>query len=177
MHDTPAPAGPPSAKPAIALIAAVARNGVIGSSGRLPWRLPEDLKRFRALTSGHSIIMGRKTWDSIGRPLPDRQNIIVSRRDNLAAPGCEVAPALAGAIELATMPPPLFVIGGEAIYREAMPLAELLFLTEIHRDFDGDARFPGFDRSQWRETARERRQLDGDTGFAYDFASYSRLRP
>jgi dihydrofolate reductase len=161
----------------IALIAAVARNGVIGLSGRLPWRLPDDLKHFRALTSGHAIVMGRKTWESIGRPLPDRQNIVVTRRRNFAAPGGLVVHALPEAIELATMPSPLFIIGGEAIYREALPLADLLFLTEIHREFDGDARFPDFDRTQWRETARESRRLDGDAGFAYDFASYSRLRP
>ena len=131
MHDTPAPAAPPSAVPRIALIAAVARNGVIGLHGRLPWRLPDDLKRFRTLTNGHAIVMGRKTWDSIGKPLPERQ----------------------------------------------LPLADLLFLTEINREFDGDARFPDFDHAQWRATARESRRLDGDAGFAYDFASYSRLRP
>lgn len=159
----------------IALVAAVARNGVIGVSGRLPWHLPEDLKHFRALTTGHAIIMGRKTWDSIARPLAQRQNIVVSRRADFTAPGCTVAPALPEAIGLATMPPPVFVIGGEAVYRDAMPLADLLFLTEIHRDFAGDARFPDFDRSEWRETSREPRRLDGDAGFAYDFASYSRL--
>jgi dihydrofolate reductase len=160
----------------IALIAAVARNGVIGLRGRLPWRLPDDLKRFRALTSDHAIVMGRKTWDSIGRPFPERQNIVVTRRPDFAAPGGVVAHSLPEAIGLATMPSPLFIIGGEAIYRDALPLADLLFLTEIHRDFDGDARFPEFDRAQWRETARESRRLDGDAGFAYDFASYSRLR-
>ena len=160
----------------IALVAAVARNGVIGVSGRLPWYLPEDLKHFRALTTGHAIIMGRKTWDSIARPLAQRQNIVVSRRGDFAAPGCTVAPALPEAIGLATMPPPVFVIGGEAVYRDAMPLAGLLFLTEIHRDFAGDARFPDFDRDEWRETSREPRRLDGDAGFAYDFASYSRVR-
>ena len=161
----------------IALIAAVARNGVIGLRGGLPWRLPEDLKRFRALTIGHSIVMGRKTWDSIGRPLPERQNIVVSRRREFAPAGGVAAHSLPEAIGLATMPSPLFVIGGEAVYRDALPLADLLFLTEIHRDFDGDARFPDFDRAQWRETARDSRRLDGDAGFAYDFASYSRLRP
>ena len=175
MHDTPAPAAPQSAIRTIALVAAVARNGVIGVSGRLPWHLPEDLKHFRALTCGHAIIMGRKTWESIGRPLPERQNIVVSRA-NLTAPGCVVAPALPEAIGLATMPPPVFVIGGEAVYRDAMPLADLLFLTEIHRDFAGDARFPDYDRTQWRETSREPRRLDGNGGFAYDFTSYSRLR-
>ena len=177
MHDTPAPAAPPSALHPLALIAAVARNGVIGLHGRLPWRLPDDLKRFRALTTGHAIVMGRKTWDSIGRPLPERQNIVVTRRRDFAAPGAIVAHSLPEAIGLATLPSPVFVIGGEAIYRDALPLADLLFLTEIDRDFDGDARFPDFDPAQWRETARESRRLDGDAGFAYDFASYSRLRP
>ncbi len=176
MHDTPAPAAPPSATGAIALVAAVARNGVIGVSGRLPWHLPDDLKHFRALTTGHAIIMGRKTWDSIGRPLPERQNIVVSRRGDFTAPGCVVAPALPEAIGLAALPPPVFVIGGETVYRDALPLADLLFLTEIHRDFAGDARFPDFDRSEWRETSRDPRRLDGDAGFAYDFASYSRVR-
>ena len=95
MHDTPAPAAPPSAARGLALIAAVARNGVIGLSGRLPWRLPDDLRHFRALTSGHAIVMGRKTWDSIGKPLPERQNIVVSRRRDFAAAGCVVAHTLA----------------------------------------------------------------------------------
>jgi dihydrofolate reductase len=161
----------------IALIAAVARNGVIGLHGRLPWRLPDDLKRFRALTTGHAIVMGRKTWESIGRPLPERQNIVVTHRRGFAAPGGVVAHSLPEAIGLVTLPSPVFVIGGEAIYRDALPLADLLFLTEIDREFDGDARFPDFDHAQWRATARESRRLDGDAGFAYDFASYSRQRP
>lgn len=176
MHDTPAPAAPPSAAPRLALIAAVAQNGVIGIGGRLPWRLPDDMKRFRALTTGHSIVMGRKTWESIGRPLPDRQNIIVSRRRELTAPGCVLAHSLPDAVRLAVLPEPVFVIGGETLYRDSLPHAELLHLTEIRRDFAGDARFPEFDRSQWRETSRETRRLDGNGGFAYDFASYSRVQ-
>ncbi|MFI4953364.1 MAG: dihydrofolate reductase [Burkholderiales bacterium] len=176
MHDTPGPGAPPSAARRLALVAAVASNGVIGSNGRLPWRLPDDLKRFRALTTGHAIVMGRKTWESIGRPLPDRQNIVVSRHRQFTAPGCAVANSLAEAIGLAAMPEPVFVIGGEALYRDALPLADLLHLTEIQRDFAGDAKFPAYDRTQWRETFRETRRLDGNAGFAYDFASYSRLR-
>jgi dihydrofolate reductase len=176
VHDTPAPAATPSAGHRLALIAAVARNGVIGLRGRLPWRLPDDLKHFRALTTGHAIAMGRKTWESIGRPLPERQNIVVSRRPDYAAPGCIVAHTLREAIDLAAMPAPVFIIGGEALYRDALPLADLLFLTEIHRDFDGDANFPAYDPAQWRETSREARQVDGDAGFTYDFASYTRVR-
>lgn len=176
MHDTPAPAAPPSAARRLALIAAVADNGVIGIAGRLPWRLPDDLERFRALTTGHTIVMGRKTWESIGRPLPGRQNIIVSRRQQFAVAGCVRAHSLPDAIGLAAMIDPVFVIGGEALYRDSLPHAEVLHLTEIHRDFAGDARFPELDRSQWRETFREKRRLVGNGGFAYDFASYSRVR-
>lgn len=176
MHDTPAPAATPSAGHRLALIAAVARNGVIGLRGRLPWRLPDDLKHFRALTTGHAIVMGRKTWESIGKPLPERQNIVVSRHADYAAPGCIVAHTLREAIDLAAMPAPVFIIGGEALYRDALPLADLLFLTEIHSDFDGDARFPTYDPAQWRETSREERRVDGDAGFPYDFASYTRVR-
>jgi len=119
--------------------------------------------------------MGRKTWDSIGRALPERQNIVVSRQGDFAAPGCVVAHGLPEAIDLVALPSPVFVIGGEALYRDALPLADLMFLTEIDRDFPGDARFPDFDRAQWRETSREPRRLDGEAGFAYDFASYSRV--
>ncbi len=177
MHDTPASAAPPSVARGLALIAAIAHNGVIGLRGRLPWRLSDDLKHFRALTSGHAIVMGRKTWESIGGPLPERQNIVVSRRHDFTAPGGVVAHTLPEAIGLAAMPAPVFIIGGEAVYRDALPLADLLFLTEIHRDFAGDAKFPDFDRAQWRETSREPRRLDGENGFNYDFASYSRVRP
>ena len=160
----------------LALVAAVADNGVIGVGGRLPGHLPDDLKRFRTLTTGHTIVMGRRTWESIGKPLPDRQNIVVSRRREFAAPGCVHAHSLAAAIDLAAMPDPVFVIGGEALYRDALPIAEELYLTEIHRDFAGDAKFPDYDRGRWRETSREERRLDGSGGFAYDFVSYSRLR-
>lgn len=159
----------------VALIAALAKNGVIGVDNRLPWRLPEDLQRFRALTAGHSIIMGRKTWESIGRPLPGRQNIVVSRQRDLRAPGAEVAPTLAAALAIAALPDPVFVIGGEALYREALPSATRLYLTEIQRDFAGDASFPDFARDSWRETAREARRSEGADGFDYAFAEYERV--
>jgi dihydrofolate reductase len=167
---------PQSLRPrCIALIAAMARNGVIGVDNRLPWRLPEDLRRFRALTTGHTIIMGRKTWESIGRPLPGRQNIVVSRQPAFDAPGAEVASSLDAALALATRPDPVFVIGGEALYRAAQPLAARLYVTEIERDFTGDARFPEFSRRSWRETAREARHSDGSDGFGFAFAEYERV--
>lgn len=162
-------------KPCLSLIAAVAANGVIGSDNALPWRLPEDLKRFKALTLGHPVIMGRKTYASIGRPLPGRRNIVVSRNAAFAAAGCETAASLEAAIAAcAGTADEIFVIGGAQIYAEALPLAERLYLTEIRAEFPGDARFPAFDRDAWRETARERHP--GENGIGFDFAVYERAR-
>jgi dihydrofolate reductase len=158
----------------VALIAAVARNGIIGAGNRLPWHLPEDLTRFRTLTSGHTVIMGRKTWESIGKPLRNRQNIVVSRQLGLRLDGAAVAHSLDEALAMAARPDPVFVIGGEALYRSALPLAALLYLTEIERDFHGDARFPPFERAEWREIAREAREPASSEGFAYHFATYER---
>ena len=178
VHDTPAPAASPSSATSgrrVALIAAVARNGVIGAGNRLPWHLPEDLRHFRTLTSGHTVIMGRKTWESIGKPLPNRQNIVVSRQAGLLLDGASVAHSLEEALSLAVREDPVFVIGGEALYRSALPLADLLYLTEIERDFHGDARFPAFERAAWREVAREVGEPASDPGFAYHFATYERV--
>ena len=178
MHDTPAPAASPSSAASgrrVALIAAVARNSVIGARNSLPWHLPEDLQHFRTLTSGHTVIMGRKTWESIGKPLPNRQNIVVSRQAGLLIDGASVAHSLEEALSLAVREDPVFVIGGEALYRSALPLAALLYLTEIERDFHGDARFPYFERAAWREVAREVREPASDAGFAYHFATYERV--
>ena len=135
------------------------------------------MKRFRALTVGHSVIMGRRTWESIGKPLPGRQNIVVTRTPGKSAPGIKFACSLEDALERANLPEPVFVIGGEALYREALPRADLLYLTEIQRDFEGDARFPDFDHALWRETSRTSNDaLDAPDRFAYHFASYERLR-
>lgn len=162
-------------RPLVALIAAVARNGVIGADNRLPWRLPDDMRRFRELTTGHAVIMGRKTWESIGRPLPDRQNIVVTRQRNFRAPGANVVASLAAALAAAFMPEPVFVIGGEALYREALPLASRLYLTEIHQDFPGDAHFPDYARSAWRETLRDLRPAGSSSAFDFAFTAYERL--
>jgi dihydrofolate reductase len=157
--------------PALAIVAAVASNGVIGRAGALPWRLPADLRHFRALTSGHAVIMGRRTWASIGRELPERQNIVVTRQPDFRAPGVEVAPSLAAALALVRLPAPAFCIGGGELYREALPLATTLHLTEIGRPFDGDAKFPDYDRRAWREVAREAHPGDG---LDYAFVTYAR---
>jgi dihydrofolate reductase len=177
VHDTPAPAASPSSatrQRRVALIAAVAKNSVIGAGNHLPWHLPEDLRHFRTLTTGHAVIMGRKTWQSIGTALPHRQNIVVSHQAGLRLDGALVAHSLEEALSLVVLPGPVFVIGGEAIYRSALPYAEVLHLTEIDRDFQGDARFPAFERRQWQEVSREAQEPVGTEGFAYHFVTYER---
>jgi dihydrofolate reductase len=157
-----------------ALIAAVARNGVIGANNALPWRLPADLRRFRALTTGHTVVMGRRTWESLGRALPGRENIVVTRSPGYAAEGAVIAPSLAAARAAATLPLPIFCIGGGELYRAALSVADTLYLTEIDRNFDGDATFPPFDRAAWRETGREIHAADAPDEFGYAFVTYRR---
>ena len=158
----------------VALIAAVAANGVIGRDGRLPWRLPEDLRRFRALTTGHAVIMGRRTWESLPRPLPGRQNIVVTRQAAYAADGASVASSLADALAQVACPPPAFVIGGGELYRAALPLAHTAYITEIGEAFDGDATFPPLGPG-WIETAREAHRAEGPPALAYAFVTYARI--
>jgi dihydrofolate reductase len=164
---------PGAAHPPLALIAAVARNGVIGAGNALPWRLPEDLRRFKALTLGHSVIMGRRTFDSLGRALPGRQNIVVTRQAGFAAPGIDVAHSLEAALALVRDRPPAWCIGGGELFRAALPLAARLEITWIEADIAGDAFFPPVDWSQWREAAREDHPA-GAAGLAYAFVTYVR---
>ena len=161
--------------PPLAIVAAVARNGVIGAQGGLPWRLPDDLKRFRALTRGHAVIMGRRTWESLPGPLADRQNIVVTSHASYVAPGARIVPGLDEALAAVELPAPAFCIGGAVLYRDALPLATTLYLTEIARDYDGDTRFPAFARDEWREVAREP-HVAAD-GLAYAFVTYERASP
>ncbi len=154
----------------ITLVVAAADNGAIGRDGAIPWRLPEDMKRFKALTLGHTVVMGRKTWDSLpakNRPLPGRRNIVVTRDPRWGDAGAD-AMALEQALAIAE---DVFVIGGAEIYRAALPLAHRIELTEVHADFEGDAVFT-FDRAQWRETARED-HVSAD-GLAYSFVTLER---
>jgi dihydrofolate reductase len=172
------PGDPPGeAAPQLEIIAAVAENGVIGAGNRMPWHLPADLRRFRMLTTGHAVIMGRKTWESIGRALPQRQNIVVSRAPAFRAEGAQAADSLDEALALVTLPAPAFCIGGGELYREALPRATTLHLTEIGASFEGDATFPAFDRTLWRETARNAHPPDGAGGVPYAFVTYTRARP
>ena len=140
----------------LAIVAAVSDNGVIGRDGRLPWHIPEDLAYFKQSTMGHAVLMGRRTYESVGRPLPGRRNIVISRRPGLVIPGCDVASSVADAIALARAggDDEPRVVGGAGIYEEALPLATRLILTEVHRVVEGDTRFPPFDRDEWREVDR-----------------------
>jgi dihydrofolate reductase len=156
--------------PKVYLVAAVAANGVIGQNGALPWQLPEDLKHFKRLTMGHPVIMGRRTWESLGKPLPGRDNIVVTGRAGYEAPGAGVANSLHGALALCAGEPVAFVIGGSRLFAEALAIASGLVLTEIQRDFPGDTWFPEYDRSKWRETQREAHTAAD--GMRFDFVRY-----
>ena len=158
--------------PRIYLVAAVASNGIIGADGKLPWHLPEDLKHFKSLTLGHPIIMGRKTWQSLGKALPGRENIVVTRRAGYDAPGAAVANSLEAALALCAGEPVAFVIGGHRLFVESLPIASGLVLTEIHRDYQGDTSFPELNRSQWRETQRQAHAAKD--GMRFDFVLYER---
>ena len=159
----------------ISLVAAVARNGVIGRDGSIPWRIPEDMKRFRELTIGHAVVMGRKTWDSLPdrfRPLPGRRNIVVTRNPGWSGEGAERAASLPDALRLLDDASEVFVIGGGEIYREALPVADRLVLTEVDLEVEGDTRFPDWDRSAYDETTREPQVSENGTPFS--FVTYAR---
>ena len=150
----------------LAIVVAIGRRGVIGAHGGLPWKISEDLKHFKAVTTNHAIIMGRKTYDSIGRPLPGRRNIVVSRQLRMQIAGCEVEPTFEDGLRLAyENDEEPRVIGGATIYALALPLATKIFLTEVDRDVEGDVFFPTFDRSTWAETSRTKATEHPDVSF------------
>ena len=162
--------------PAMELVAAVAANGVIGRGGQLPWHLPDDLRHFKKLTLGHAVIMGRKTFESIGRSLPGRRSIVVSSTltDPLPA-GIELARSLEDAMRLALgLPEPVFVIGGAALYAAAIPHVRVMHLTELDAAVEGDAFFPPFDKSQWRLASQIKHERDASHAIAFRFCSYER---
>ena len=165
----------PAARLRVSLIVAVARNGVIGQSNQLPWRLPEDLKRFRAITMGHHIIMGRRTWESIGRPLPGRTSVVVTRRGDYAARGALVVHSLAEALAACAGDEEVFVIGGAEIYREALPLADRIYLTRIHADYAGDVFLPPLSEKEWGEIGREPPHASEPGQPAFEFVVLARL--
>jgi dihydrofolate reductase len=164
----------------LALIAAVAENGVIGRDNGLPWRLKSDLAHFRAVTMGKPVVMGRKTFLSIGRPLPGRTTIVVSRDRAFAAPGVVVAPSLEAGLSVARGDALrrgadcIFVVGGAELYAQAMPLAERLHITYVHRAVDGDTYFPAIDRGIWHETARDEHAAAAGDDSSFSFVIYQR---
>ena len=160
----------------ISIIVAVARNGVIGDRNRLIWHISEDLRRFKAITTGHPVIMGRKTFESLGRPLPNRINVVVTRQTGYRAEGCVVAGSLEDAIRRFDPSEEIFVIGGAQIYAQALPLADRFYLTRVFRAYEGDTHFPEWDEAQWRLLSSE--SFASGTNYPYPFAfeTYERRR-
>jgi dihydrofolate reductase len=160
--------------PQVALIAAMDREQVIGKDGELPWHLPNDLKRFKSLTTGHPILMGRKTYESIGRPLPNRRNLVLTRQVDYTAPGIEIVHSVEEALEKIQDEPWLFVIGGEEVYRMFIEQADRIHLTEVHTEvIGGDAFFPVLNLCEFVEVSRESHTPDEQHAFAYDFVDYA----
>jgi dihydrofolate reductase len=154
----------------ISLIAAVSENGVIGVDNKLPWYIPDDLKRFKELTSGNVVIMGRKTYESIGKPLPNRINIVVSRNKELNIPGCLVVNSMTQAIQKAGTDKDIFVIGGGEVYRKSIKFADRIYLTKVHQEVEGDTTFPEIDTGfGWSEISKEEKE-----GFSYITYEYFR---
>ncbi len=152
----------------------MAKNRTIGVNNVLPWRCPEDLKHFKALTMGHHMIMGRKTFDSIGKPLPGRTTVVVTRDRSLTIEGCLIAHSLAEAIIACANDTQTFIVGGADIYAQSLELADTLYITEIQQVVEGDAHFPDFDKSEWLETSREVRTQETPQPLHYHFVTYRR---
>ena len=156
----------------ISIIVAMSKNRVIGVKNSLPWHISEDLKRFKRLTTGYPIIMGRKTFESIGKPLPERRNIVISRNQNLKLQDVEVVKSIEDALKICSSENLIYIIGGEQIYNLAMPYANNIHLTEVNKEVEGDAFFPEFDKKEWKEIARENSKDFIDT--SYSFVEYRR---
>jgi len=158
----------------ISIIVAVSTNNVIGDRGALPWRIPDDLKRFKRLTLGKPIVMGRLTWESIGRPLPGRQNIVITRQADFVAAGCDVVASPAAALAVAGDAAEIMVIGGSQIYDLFLPKAGRLHVTRVLVDIEGDAFFPAIDDTFWRLVATEAHSASESNQHAYEFRTYER---
>lgn len=167
--------------PVLSLVVAVARNGVIGRDNALPWRLPKDLAYFKRITMGFPMVMGRKTFDSIGRPLPGRSNIVVTRQPGWRANGVQVAHSLPTALDMAIAQArqdgrsEVMLIGGAALFEQALPQAERLYLTQVHADVPGDTVFPDYNTAAWQEVEREDHSADDNNPYDYSFVVYNRL--
>jgi dihydrofolate reductase len=158
----------------LSLIVAVSRNGVIGRAGELPWHLSADLRRFKRITMGHTLIMGRKTHESIGRKLPGRESIVVTHQPGYQATGCHVVTSWPAALELARRDSQAFVIGGQQIYELALPDADRLYWTQVHADVEGDVRFPPIDWQEWELVSDEPHEADAHNDYAFSLRVYQR---
>ncbi len=156
----------------IKIIVAISKNRVIGDSNKLIWHLPSDLKRFKEITTGHPIVMGRKTYQSIGRPLPNRRNIIITRDEEFEVEGCEVVNSIEEALLLTNSD--CFIIGGGEIYKQSLHLAEQIYMTQIDKEFEGDTTFPELDRS-WYVSKKEDFLSDEKNPYNYSFTFYERF--
>ena len=159
------------------LVVAMARNGVIGLDNRLPWRLPDDLRYFKQVTLGHPVIMGRRTYQSIGKPLPGRKNIVATRDADFEAPGCVVVHSLDAAWKAAQGAEEACVIGGTSLFEETLPMADVIHLTEVEADVVGDTYFPAFDRGLWRETEVARHAADERHAYPFRIVRLERRFP
>jgi dihydrofolate reductase len=162
--------------PAISLIVAAATNGTIGSDGELPWHPPDDLRNFKRLTTGKPIVMGRKTFDSIGRPLPDRRNVVITRDPDFVAAGCDVVTSPEAALELLRDVAEIMVIGGGQIYGVFLPLADRVYLTRVRAEVDGDVVFPELDENEWTQISSDSHDADATHRFAFDVMLFERRR-
>jgi dihydrofolate reductase len=159
----------------ISIIAAMGTNRVIGRGNGLPWNLPADTRFFKETTRGHPVIMGRKTFDTMGKPLPGRRNIVITRRPHLEIPGAEVVSSLEAALSLVNVQEEeVFIIGGSEIYEMALAIADRMYLTLIHESFEGDTFFPEFDESDWVVVSRRDREADERNPHAFSFLTYER---
>jgi dihydrofolate reductase len=168
---------PVPTSPIIAAIVAMAENRVIGNKNQLPWHLPADLAHFKQLTTQHPIVMGRKTYLSIGKPLPNRTNIVLTQTPDFQAPGCFVAADLDQALKQAMQHEQeiIFIIGGAQIYQVLLPRIQRIYLTIVHASFAGDVYFPPLDQSQWREISRNRYEADNKNPYPYSFIELERI--
>lgn len=159
----------------VSIIVAMANNRTIGINNTLPWRCPEDLKHFKSLTMGHHMIMGRKTFDSIGKPLPGRTTVVVTRNTSLKIEGCIIANSLQQAIDVCAGDKEIFIVGGAELYAQALPLADTLYITEIQQNIQGDAFFPEFNNSKWHEISRDKRSQLQPQPLDFHFVKYQKL--
>jgi len=158
----------------ISAVVAISENRAIGKDNKLLWYLPNDLKHFKNITTGHTVIMGRKTYESVGKPLPNRRNIIITRQD-IKIEGCEVVNSIKAALELCKTEREVFIVGGAEIYKQSLHLTDRVYLTVVHKQFEGDSFFPEIKKTDWTQVSREDHQPDEKNSLPYSFITYERV--